>query len=109
MTKPTVDPPPAPKGWKNVGVELPTSVCDIINAANGADPAKGGMPFAMASIIGALPWIAVALYEALPPDEYHDFLRQMKGYMEQAWSIAAAKNPRRAFDTAFAAAKRSVQ
>jgi len=97
------------KGWKNVGVELPPSVIAIITAAGGADPQQGGMPRAMASIVGAIPWIAVALYELLPQDEYAAFAQQLRSNMQQVWSIAGAEDPKAAFDVAFAAAKRGVQ
>lgn len=109
MKKPWPKPPIAPEGWKNVGVEIPNSVAAIINAANGADPAKGGMPFAMASIMGALPWIAVALFEALPRDEYDEFAKAMKAMMQQVWQIAGSENPRVAFDAEFEAARKSLQ
>jgi len=100
--------PKAPHGWKNVGVELPDSVCKIILAAGGADPANGGMPRAMASIVGALPWIAAVLHKALPDDEYRAFAQQLKENMQIVWTIAGAENPSTAFDEAFANAKKQV-
>lgn len=96
------------KGWKTVGVDLPPSVVAIITAAGGADPKKGGMPYALAGILGALPWIAAALYKQMPESEYRAFAKQAKANMDQAWEIIGAKNPPEAFDAAFAAAKRSV-
>lgn len=67
------------------------------------------MPRAMAHILGALPWIAVALYKSLPQAEYDAFAGQVKSNMQQAWEIIGADNPPAAFDAAYAAAKRSVQ
>lgn len=96
------------KGWKNVGVWLPDSVVAIIKAAGGAEPEKGGMPYAMASIVGALPWIAVALHKELPPDEYADFVRQCKANMQQAFSIIGHANPPEAFEAAVAAAQKQL-
>ena len=96
------------KGWSKFGVELPPSVIAILAAAGGDDPKRGGMPYAMASIVGALPWIAVAVFKALPPEEYAAFARQAKMNMQQAWSIIGSDNPPAAFDAAFEAAKREV-
>lgn len=97
------------KGWKDVGVWLPASITKIIKAAGGADPKHGGMPYAMAAIVGALPWIAVQLYQELTPEEYAEFAAQTRGNMGVAWSIIGAENPKAAFDAAFANAKRQVQ
>jgi hypothetical protein len=97
-----------PQQWKTVEVALPPSVVAIIEAAGGADPKHGGMPHAMAMLMGTLPWIAVALYKTLPPDEYAAFVRAVKGYMEQAWVIIGAENPPAAFDAAYTAARRSI-
>lgn len=97
------------KDWKTVGVNLPRSVAAIIAAAEGADPKKGGMPFALASIIGALPWIAVALFKELPRDEYDAFAKQARDNMQQAWQIIGAEDPSAAFDEAYEAAKRTLQ
>jgi hypothetical protein len=101
-------PPPQPPGWKNVGVHLPSSVVAIIAAAGGAESEKGGMPRAMASIVGALPWIAVALYQELPAEEYAAFAGQVKANMQQAWQIIGADDPKTAFDVAFEAAKKAI-
>ena len=90
-------------------VELPGSIIAIIQAAGGAELATGGLPRAMASIVGALPWIAVALSETVTPQEYADFLAELKGNMQMVWSIAAAPNVRAALDDAIARAKRSLQ
>lgn len=98
-----------PEGWTTVAVALPPSVQAIIAAAGGADPSTGGMPHAMAVIVGALPWIAAGLYDVLTEDEYRQFAQQLKDNMQMAWSVAGAQNPRRAFDEAFARAQRSVQ
>lgn len=97
------------KGWKNVGVMLPPSIIAIITAAGGADPTKGGMPYAMASIVGALPWIAVALYGELPREEYDAFAQAAKGYLQQAWEVIGAQDPKATFDRLYEEAKRSVQ
>ena len=94
--------------WNNVGVCLPPSVAAIITAAGGADPKQGGMPYAMAGIVGALPWIAVALFKELPPEEYAACARQARLNMQQAWSIIGSDNPPAAFDEAGAAAKQAV-
>lgn len=97
------------KGWKNVGVELPPSVIAIVRAAGGDDPTKGGMPYAMASLVGALPWIAVALFESLPPEEYAEFRTMLRQELQGSWAIIGAENPKAAFDEAIARAKKSVQ
>lgn len=103
-------PPTAAAGWKAVGVNLPPTIVAIIQAAGGDDlTGKRGMPYALASIMGALPWIAVALYKTLPPDEYAAFARSVKGNMQQVWAIIGADDPPAAFDEAYAKAKRSLQ
>ena len=94
--------------WNNVGVSVPASVAAIITAAGGAEPKQRGMPYAMASIVGALPWIAVALFKELPPEEYADFACHARLNMQQAWSIIGSDNPPAAFDEAVAAAKKAV-
>lgn len=107
MKKPK--PKPAPKGWTNYVVELPSSVIAIVEAAGGADPSKGGMPFAMASIVGALPWIAVAVYKSATAEEYAQFAEQLKANMQMVWTIAGAFDPEAAFEAAFDRAKKSLQ
>lgn len=101
-------PPAPPPGWKNVGVQLPSSIVALIAAAGGAESEKGGMPRAMASIIGALPWIAVALYRELPAEEYAAFAGQVRANMQQAWQIIGADDPKAAFDAAYDAAKKAT-
>lgn len=96
------------KGWTTYGVELPASVTKIVDAAGGADPKRGGMPFAMASILGALPWIAVALFKVAPKAEYLEFAAQVKANMQQAWEIIGSDNPPKAFDDACDAAKKAI-
>jgi hypothetical protein len=96
-------------GWQMVGVELPPSVIAIITAAGGADPAKGGMPYAMASILGALPWIGVALFKELTPEQYAAFLNSVNANMRQVWAILSAEDPKAAFDAEYEAARRSLQ
>jgi hypothetical protein len=77
----------APKGWKNVGVELPPSIVAILTAAGGTEAKFGGMPRAMASILGALPWIAVQLFKSLPEDEYKAFAGAVRAQLQQVWQI----------------------
>lgn len=96
------------KGWKKVVVFLPPSVVAIIAAAGGADSKTGGMPRAMAMIVGALPWIAVALFKELPSDEYAAFAQQIKTNMQAVWSIAGADDPPAAFAAAMATAKNEI-
>lgn len=96
------------EGDRIYGVWLPPSVTAIIEAAGGHDPTRGGMPYAMASIVGALPWIAVEMFKALPPAEYAEFANQMKANMQQAWQIAGSDNPPAAFEAALERAKRSI-
>lgn len=93
-----------PKGFKRVGVELPPSVIAIIRAAGGED----NFPRAMASIVGALPWIAAALYDSLPESEYRAFAAAMRPNYEQVMEIVEADNPRKAFDEEFERQKRAV-
>ena len=97
------------KGWKNVGVYLPPSVIAIIKAAGGADPKRGGMPYAMASILGALPWIAVQLYKELPPEEYREFANAVRMNMQEVWSIVGSDDPKAAFDEAYAEAEKAMK
>lgn len=92
---------------KMVNVELPGSVAAILKAAGGDKPITG-MPFAMASILGALPWIGVAPYKAMPEAEYRKFARQVRLNMDQAWDIIGAENPPAAFGAAYELAKRQV-
>ncbi len=89
-------------------VELPASVIAIIRAAGGHDPSKGGMPYAMASIVGALPWIAVAMYRSLPLGHYAGFAKQMEENIALAMEIVVSDNPEEAFERAYTAAKRAV-
>ena len=96
------------KGWKNYGVYLPATVKAIIDAAGGADPKHGGMPYAMASIIGALPHIAVALHGEMSPQDYAEFAQQVKANLQQVWQIVGANDPKAAFDEAYEAAKKVV-
>lgn len=93
--------------YRLVGVDLPQSVIDIIQAAGGTDTAIG-MPKAMASIVGCLPWIAVALFQTLPPDKYQAFATQLKENMQLAWFIAGHENPEAAFDGAMSRARGHV-
>lgn len=96
------------KAFKNVSVELPESVIAIVIAAGGTDPKRGGLPFAMASILGALPFIAAALYKELSADEYAGFVVAMKLYMEQVLEIIDAENPQAALNAAVASQARRV-
>ena len=97
-----------PTGYRNVGVVLPSSVVKIITAAGGGDAATGGLPFAMASIIGALPWIAVALSKELTKEEYREFVNQVRAELQGAFAIVAAEDPKRAFDEAYERAKTAI-
>lgn len=94
--------------FKTVGVDLPPSVVEILKAANAADHSKGGMPFAMASIIGALPWIAAAVHESAP-EYYPAFVRSLKANLQSVWQIINHENPRAELERVIAEAKRSVQ
>jgi len=95
---------PLSEGYHRVGVYLPPSIVAIIEAAGGAQD----FPRATASIIGALPWIAVQLSESLSADDYKKFMVMMKSQIQGAWDIMAAKNVRKAFDEAFEAAKKEI-
>jgi len=89
---------------KKVGVSLPPSVLAIIDAAGGRED----FPRAMASIVGALPWIAVALHGALEQTEYRALMGQVRHELQGAWAIIAAPDPRIAFEAAVDAAKREI-
>jgi hypothetical protein len=109
MTDTPTTPPVRNKDWKNVGVDLPPSVGDIIRAAGGMDPKLGGMPYAMAAIIAALPWIAAELFKALPSREYKAFARNTEANMHAALDVITADDPVAEFHALFERAKRSVQ
>lgn len=93
-----------PDGYKKVGVYLPPSVHAIIDAAGGTQD----FPRAMACIVGALPWIAVTLSEAVSREEYDLFLQQTRANFDAMWAIMRATDVRAAFDAALAAAKKTV-
>jgi hypothetical protein len=95
---------PIGKQFKKVGVDLPPSVLAIVRAAGGEE----NMPKALASIMGAIPWLAVALYDALPSEEYRAFAGQAHANMRQVWEIVGAENVREAFDRELDRARRSV-
>ena len=92
-----------PKGFKRVGVELPPSVIAIVRAADG----EYNFPKAMAAILGAVPWIAVALYEA-DPEGYAHFVKALGPNWDSIRQICEAENPREAFDQEFARATEAV-
>jgi hypothetical protein len=89
----------------HVGVYLPDSILRIIDAAGGGVD----MPRAMASIVGALPWICVAVSQKLTREEYVAFIQEMRGQLDGCWRIIAADDPKAAFDRAFAEAKKALQ
>jgi hypothetical protein len=93
-----------PKGFKRVGVDLPPSVIKIIRAAGGED----NFPRAMAGIVGSLPWIAAALYDSLPEDEYRAFAAAMRPNYEKVMQIVDSDNPRKAFNEELERQKRAV-
>ncbi len=92
------------KDFKKVRVGLPASVMDIVKAAGG----EANMPLTMATILGAVPWIALGLWESLPEDEYRAFANQLRANMQLAWEIAGAADPKAAFDAALEREKRGV-
>lgn len=94
--------------FRQVKVQLPASVIKIVEAAGANDEANGGFPHAMALIVGALPWLAVALFKAVERDQYDQFAQQLKENLQFAWSIAGADNPETAFDQALARAQASA-
>ena len=95
--------PPLPQGYKRVGVDLPSSVAVIIRAAGG----EKNMPLAMAAIVGALPWISVALFKSLSREEYDEYAKGLEVNMEAAIAITMADDPAAAFSEVFERAKRS--
>lgn len=83
--------------FKRVRVDLPPSVAAIVLAAGG----DKHMPMAMARIVGALPWIARVLFDALPEDEYRAFAGQLRMNTDIALRIAESDDVESAFVAVF--------
>ena len=95
--------------WDHVGLRLPVAIADLLTAAGAQDPEGGGLPQAMRVLVGALPWIAVALHRTLRPDDYARFAQQMKHNLDVTWQIVSADDPDAEFTRVYGEALELVQ